>query len=119
MSSLKDDLKMRWATGGMAVRLVMFNVLIFLILTTLRLLTGLGFPFPALPGAFGLATSADPAILMFRPWSAVTHMFAHRGIWHVAMNMLLLYWMGRMYVAQVGSRRLLSTAECWRPSRRR
>ena len=52
---------MRWMTGGMAVRLVIFNVLVFLILTTLRLLTGLGLPLPTSPGAFGLATSADPA----------------------------------------------------------
>ena len=109
MSSLKDDLKMRWATGGMAVRLVMFNVLVFLILTTLRLLTGLGLPLPALPGAFGLATSADPAILMFRPWSVVTHMFAHTEVWHLAMNMLILWWMGGMFRGYFGDRRTLST----------
>ena len=41
---------MRWATGGMAVRLVMFNILVFLILTTLSLLIGLGLPLPALSG---------------------------------------------------------------------
>ena len=109
MSSLKDDLTMRWMTGGMAVRLVMFNVLVFLILTTLRLLTGLGLPLPTLPGAFGLATSADPAILMFRPWSAVTHMFAHTEVWHLAMNMLILWWMGGMFRGYFGDRRTLST----------
>ena len=54
---------MRWATGGMAVRLVMFNILVFLLLTTLRLLIGLGLPLPTLPGAFGLATSADLSVL--------------------------------------------------------
>ena len=100
---------MRWATGGMAVRLVMFNVLVFLILTTLRLLTGLGLPLPTLPGAFGLATSADPAILMFRPWSAVTHMFAHTEVWHLAMNMLILWWMGGMFRGYFGDPRTLST----------
>ena len=100
---------MRWATGGMAVRLVMFNVLVFLILTTLRLLVGLGLPLPSLPGAFGLATSADPAILMLRPWSAVTHMFAHTEVWHLAMNMLILWWMGGMFRSYFGDRRTLST----------
>jgi hypothetical protein len=36
-------------------------------------------------------------------------MFAHKGLWHMAMNMVLLWWMGRIYQAEVGSRRLLST----------
>lgn len=109
MSSLQDDLKMRWATGGMAVRLVMFNVLVFLILTTLRLLLGLGLPLPVLPGAFGLATSADLLVLMGRPWSVVTHMFAHEEVWHLAMNMLILWWMGGMFRSHFGDRRTLST----------
>ena len=100
---------MRWATGGMAVRLVMFNVLIFLILTTLRLMVGLGLPLPSLPGAFGLATSADLGILVLRPWSAVTHMFAHTEVWHLAMNMLILWWMGGMFRSYFGDRRTLST----------
>ena len=100
---------MRWATGGMAVRLVMFNILVFLLLTTLRLLIGLGLPLPTLPGAFGLATSADLSVLATRPWSAVTHMFAHTEVWHLAMNMLILWWMGGMFRGYFGDRRTLST----------
>ena len=100
---------MRWDTGGMAVRLVMFNVMVFLILTTLRLLVGLGIPLPVLSGASGLATSADPAILATRPWSVVTHMFAHTEVWHLAINMLILWWMGGMFRGYFGDRRTLST----------
>ena len=109
MSSISDDLRSRWASGGMAVRLVMFNVLVFLILATLRLLIGLGLPLPVLPGAFGLATSADLGRLAMRPWSALTHMFAHTEVWHLVMNMLILWWMGGTFRSFFGDRRTLST----------
>ena len=65
----------------MAVRLIMVNVLVFLLLATLRLLVTLGLD-PPLPGAFGLATTSTSA-LAFRPWSALTHMFAHTQVWHL------------------------------------
>lgn len=109
MSSLKDDLSMRWASGGMAVRLVMVNVLVFLILATLRLLVGLGLPLPTLSGAFGLATTSDLSLLVRRPWSPVTHMFAHMQVWHLVFNMLVLWWMGGMFRSNFGDRKTLST----------
>ena len=109
MASVKEDLRMRWATGGMAVRLIMVNVLVFLFLATLRLLVTLGIPVPSLPGAFGLATTSDPGLLASRPWSALTHMFAHTQVWHLVMNMLILWWMGGMFRSYFGDRRTLST----------
>lgn len=97
----------------MLSRLVMLNAGVFLALLTLDVvdqLTG-GTVNAVLPQASArtLATSWRMEVLASQPWSVLTHMFTHRGLWHVFMNMLLLYWMGRMYVAQVGSRRLLST----------
>ena len=48
-------------------------------------------------------------VLMYRPWSVITHMFVHVDIWHMVINMAWLYWMGRMFMVQFGARRLLST----------
>lgn len=104
---------MIWAQGGMLTRLVWLNVVVFLVLMTLtlgdRLMGGaLSAVLPS-EGAWTLATSWRLETLASRPWSVLTHMFAHQGLWHLAMNMLLLFWMGRLYHAEVGSRRLLST----------
>ncbi|GIV22818.1 MAG: rhomboid family intramembrane serine protease [Bacteroidia bacterium] len=46
-----------------------------------------------------LALSGNLHTLLTQPWSIVTHMFLHdvRGIWHVLMNMLWLYWMGQLF----------------------
>lgn len=109
MSSMIDEIRMRWNTGGMVVRLILVNLGVFVLLATLGLLEKLGIHIPNPGGAFGLATTADPARLVFRPWSIVTHMFVHLGIWHLVMNLLILWWMGGMFHSYFGDRRTLST----------
>lgn len=109
MSSIIEDIRQRWATGGMVIRLILINLGVFLLLATLGLLSTVGVPVPDVGGAFGLATSSDASILMRRPWSIVTHMFVHIGIWHLLMNLLVLWWMGGMFRSYFGDRRTLST----------
>lgn len=105
-----DDLKAQWQSGTMLTRLIFVNVAVFTGVLTLRLLQTLGVLEAGVEvGVFGLATSWNTAVLFGRPWSIVTHMFVHVDVWHLAMNMLWLYWLGRMFVVQFGSRRLLST----------
>ena len=108
-----EQMKGILAAGSMLRRLVLVNGMVLLLVTTLdavdRLTGGsLSAVWPS-DGAWLLATSWKLEVLASRPWSVVTHMFTHQGIWHFAMNMLLLTWMGRLYHAEVGSRRLLST----------
>lgn len=105
-----DDLKRQWASGNMLTRLIFANVGVFTLVMTLRLLAKMG----ALnavwsTGVFGLATSWDAGVLMFRPWSVFTHMFVHVDVWHLVINMAWLFWMGRLFMVQFGARRLLST----------
>lgn len=105
-----EEIKKQWANGGILNRLILFNVGVFVVLATLQLAgrMGLGdFGFTR-PEAYGLATSWDLSILMLRPWTVLTHMFVHTGVWHLAMNMLWLHWMGRLFVGEFGPRRLLS-----------
>jgi len=109
MSSISQDIRTRWETGGMVVRLILVNVAVFLLVATLGLIETLGIPLPNVGGAFGLATSSDPAVLLRRPWSIVTHMFVHLGVWHLVMNLLVLWWMGGMFRNYFGDRRTLST----------
>ena len=105
-----DDLKRQWSSGNMLTRLVFVNVGVFTLLMTLRLLQKLKTIGPEADlGAFGLATTWKGELLIMRPWSVLTHMFVHVDVWHLVMNMLWLYWMGRLYMGQFGARRLLST----------
>jgi membrane associated rhomboid family serine protease len=36
----------------------------------------------------------QPARIFIRPWGVFTYMFIHGGLWHVAMNMLMLFFFG-------------------------
>ena len=47
---------------------------------------------------------------IFRPWSIVTYAFNHSlgDIWHIIMNMLMLYWFGRLIVEYLGTAKLIS-----------
>lgn len=105
-----DDLKKQWDAGSLLTRLIFVNVGVFTLILTLRLLGTLGvIDESSKIGVYGLATGWRSDVLIQRPWSVLTHMFVHVDIWHLAMNMLWLYWMGRLFVVRFGSRRLLST----------
>ena len=94
----------------MLTRLIFTNVGVFTVIMTLRLLTTFGaLDSGWLNGVFGLATSWKTDVLMHRPWSVFTHMFVHVEVWHLVINMVWLYWMGRLFMVHFGARRLLST----------
>ena len=106
-----EDIKKSWNTGGMLYKLIWVNVVVFVVINSAIVftqLTDIQLPASA-SGGYGLFTTAHLPTLLYRPWSMLTHMFAHKEIFHLLFNMMLLWWMGRMYVSEVGSRRLLST----------
>jgi rhomboid family protein len=46
----------------------------------------------------------QPTRIFIRPWGVFTYMFMHHGIWHLAMNMLALFFFGAPVEAKWGSR---------------
>lgn len=59
---------------------------------------------PAVPDALVLI----PALILSRPWTVVTYMFLHAGLWHLAFNMLALYFFGPRVESRLGGRHFLS-----------
>lgn len=49
-----------------------------------------------------------PAALPSRPWTAVTYMFLHGGLWHLAFNMIALYFFGPRLEVRLGGGRFLA-----------
>ena len=111
LDGMWEDIKRSWTSGSMLYRLIWLNVVVFVFVNAALIITKLGGIelSVGIEDCFGLATTSDVDILMRRPWSVFTHMFAHTAILHLVFNMILLWWMGSMYQAEVGSRRLLST----------
>jgi rhomboid family protein len=57
--------------------------------------------FPGLVRALMLV----PVLIPERPWSVVTYMFLHAGFWHIAFNMIALFFFGPRVEARLGRRR--------------
>ena len=48
-----------------------------------------------------------PAVFLSQPWTIVTSMFVHSGLWHLIANMLTLYFFGSSFSRLVGDVRFL------------
>jgi len=52
-----------------------------------------------------LALPANLTKLLTLPWTPVTYMFMHNGVFHILFNMLWLYWMGQILEEYLGTKR--------------
>lgn len=95
-ASIKDMLA-NFRRQNTLIQLIGINAAIFLVLTVVKII-GLLFDFyiPDLIQYIGV--SSDLGILVRRIWTLITYMFVHYDIWHVLMNMLMLYWFGRIFL---------------------
>jgi membrane associated rhomboid family serine protease len=73
--------------------LITLNFLIFLV-TLFR---------PDIVSYLGLT----PALLPDRPWTIVSSLFIHGGLWHIAFNMLSLYFIGNLIIKLLGEGKFL------------
>ncbi|MCH7408741.1 rhomboid family intramembrane serine protease [Belliella sp. DSM 111904] len=53
-----------------------------------------------------LMMPADLGQFIQQPWTILTYMFLHEGIFHILFNMLFLYWFGLLLMEYLGSRKL-------------
>jgi membrane associated rhomboid family serine protease len=57
---------------------------------------------------FGL----QPATFLAQPWTIITSMFTHAGVWHILVNMLTLYFYGSFLSQLIGARKFLIIYFC-------
>ncbi|WKZ67363.1 MAG: rhomboid family intramembrane serine protease [Flavobacteriales bacterium] len=101
-----EDLKRQWRSGGMVIRLILVNAAVFLLLRLVDL------PFWAVrregPDILGwLWSTSNLRDLLHRPWTVVTYMFVHWDFLHLFFNLMLLWFMGRIFEDLLGGRRVL------------
>jgi len=49
-----------------------------------------------------LLLGLQPATFLAKPWTIVTNLFVHGGLWHLLANMLTLYFFGRFLIRLIG-----------------
>lgn len=103
---IREELQQQWRTGGVLFRLIMINAGVFLVLRLVDLLFWMfGQEGPFL--AQWLQSGSSFSYLLHRPWTVLTYMFIHWGLGHIFFNMLILWFLGRMFQDLLGERRLL------------
>ncbi|MDR1755873.1 MAG: rhomboid family intramembrane serine protease [Culturomica sp.] len=103
-----QGIKASFLKGSTLTRLVYLNIGVFLCIQIVRVVLVL-FGFTGgveqlLPEYMGVP--ADPAELLYRPWTLFTYMFTHFGFLHLLFNMLWLYWFGTLFLNHFSQREL-------------
>lgn len=108
-----EEIKYQWHSGGMHIRLIGINLIIFLIIRAILVFVKLGSPadidstVSILQDVFALQGNLSE--LIRHPWGIVTNIFSHIDGWHFFFNMLMLFFIGQIFVQVFSSKRLLHT----------
>lgn len=108
--ALWDDIKFQFKSGNLLMQLIYINGGIFLAMMVIRVL----FFLTGSIGTYGVITNYlmlpdSLTLLLFRPWTILTHMFVHDGFLHILFNMMWLYFGGSLFLTFHDSKKLLST----------
>ena len=89
------NLKNRFSTLSVAEKIILINVVFFLLPMLLNVLF---FLFNISPSTYLNWLQLSPNLWTFikRPWSLITYSFIHSGFFHLFWNMVLLFYAGRL-----------------------
>ncbi|WP_418263756.1 rhomboid family intramembrane serine protease [Flavobacterium faecale] len=98
-----EDLKLQYKLGGIAFRLILWNVGCFLISLVFFYQFQAGvFNFP-----FWLALKTTPAGFLIAPWTFLTYAFFHDGFMHLLFNMIVLNFSSQLFLTYFTQKQFL------------
>lgn len=101
--NILDDLKMQYKLGGIALKMIYWNVGCFLI--------SLVFFYQFKIGAFDfpnwIALSSEPMVFVLKPWTFLSYAFFHDGFFHLLFNMLVLNFASYLFLTFFSSKQYL------------
>ncbi len=111
LQSILDDVRREFRMGNMVTRLVIINIVGFLLINLVRLIFWLSNAGAVHPLYFQirkfLTLSSEPWFDLTHPWVLITSIFLHEGFWHLLWNMLFLFWFGRIVGDLIGNHRVM------------
>lgn len=100
-----DDIKLQYKVGGVAFRIIYWNIGCFLV--------SLVFFYQYSAGAFNfpnwIALSTDPDNFAVKPWTFLTYSFFHDGFWHLLFNMMVLNFASQLFLTYFTQKQLLGS----------
>jgi len=113
MNTFIDDIRYNYLPRyGALAQIIAASVALYVVLAVLGLLAflaGQWAGFDALLNYLRLPSELD--VLLYRPWTLVTHAFFHHptAVFHIVFNMLWLFWFGRIYRDHLADRHVWAT----------
>ena len=102
--SIFREIQAAFDYGSMLTKLIIINVGVYVVMALIKAFMPEIYATSVLPY---LALPGDLNVLLHRPWTILTHFFLHDGFWHIAFNMLVLYWFGNIAGDLLGDKRIL------------
>jgi membrane associated rhomboid family serine protease len=94
---------MQYQFGGVAFRLIFWNVLCFVVSLLFFYDFQLGvFNFPS-----WIALSSDPNVLITKPWTIISYAFFHHGVGHLFFNMMVLHFTSMLFLTFFNSKQFI------------
>ena len=90
-----NDLRYRFATFSVAEKIILLNVICFVIPKLLNVLLFL-FNIPNVAYMDWLQLSPNLGTFITRPWTLISYSFIHIDFFHLLWNMVLLFYAGRL-----------------------
>lgn len=107
--SLWSDIRSAFRHGTSLTRLIILNIAVFLAISVIGII-GFLLANPELSDytirLFSVPSSFKSFIL--RPWTVITYMFTHKDLLHIAVNMLWLYWFGKIFLDYLDQKKLVA-----------
>lgn len=111
--SISDEIKYQWKHGGMHIKLIGVNLVVFLFIGLLIVfgrLSTTGPDNPVVPVLHDVFTlQGSPKGFITHPWGIVTSIFAHFELFHFIFNMLFLYFISKFFLMYFSNKRMLYT----------
>ncbi len=104
---LKDKLKYSLSVMGQLQKLIVINIIFFIIPLLLNTFLWL-FELKDTSILDYFVVEADIMSLIFKPWSLITYGFLHGSFSHLFWNMIMLFYFGNILVNYFDSKRLLN-----------
>lgn len=95
INGILDDLKLKYKTGNITTKIIYINVVIFFSLWLLDNFVG---SFAGSTISDWLRLSRIEENFIIQPWSIITYTWLHFDVWQLLMNMILLYFIGQLFL---------------------
>lgn len=105
-TNILEELKLKYSSGSSATKLIYINVVVFFTLLIIDfVLRTAANTIITTTDLFALSSFDD---LLLKPWQSLTYSWLHGNLFHLIMNMVLLYFVGQMFLQQFQNRNLFT-----------